>query len=230
MKRLLLLLLLCLLPCLAAAETLPARAVGRTSEGENIFELIADNGQALYFTSIEPAPFVKKEDVNFDGVPDIVVCVSSGASNGYFEFFVNNNGQYVQAAHDGMGAGLANYQLYPEQGAVFSQASAGHAGALHVWHLFRWQGTDLQLVSSAVSDELTESTFTDISWTQTVYSGLYEVTVTHYGENAWEWEVVLQKTVTEEDIITGNIFEEERAILWQGLQQPDRRIERTCGE
>ena len=209
---------------------MPTQIVGRTSEGEHIHQLMADNGQALYFTALEPEPFVKKEDVNFDGVPDIVVCVSSGASNGHFEFFVNDNGTYVQAAHDGMDAGLANYQLYPEQGAVLSQATAGHAGALHVWHLFRWQGTDLKMISSSVSDELSESTFTDTAWTQTVYSGLYEVTVMHYGENVWDWEVVLQKVVTEDDMIAGDIFEEERIALWQGLQQPDRRTERTCGE
>jgi len=214
MKRLLIALVLCLLPLCAGAESLTTHIVGRTSEGEHIHQLIADNGQALYFTALEPAPFVQKEDVNFDGAPDIVVCVSQGASNGFFEFFVYDNGAYVQAMHEGLGYGLANYQLYPEKGLVLSQASNGHAGALHEWFLFRWRGTDLQLVSSAVSTELTESAFTDTAWTQTVYNDRYHITVMRYGEHAWEWEVVWQQVATVDDMLAGDIFDQERAALF----------------
>ena len=95
-KYLAILLLLCLL--------LPAQAeiVGKTSNGEHIHAYTADNGQTIYFTALEPDPFITRQDVNFDGQEDLLVCVSAGASNGYFEFFVREDERYVQSSHDGL--------------------------------------------------------------------------------------------------------------------------------
>lgn len=215
MKKLGCLLLACLLSVSALAEGLTLRVVGMTSDGELIHELTADNGQKIYFTALEPMPYVQLEDVNFDGVSDIAVCVSAGASNAFFEFFVYDDGVYVQAAHDGQGYGLANYQLYPEQGMVMSQANNGHAGALHEWRLFCWQGTDLKLVRSAVSQNHAEYTMTDNTFVTTEYLHEYEITVRDHA--SLEGDVIWQTVVSDQAMLDSNVFEAESAALWQGI-------------
>ena len=66
--------------CLAV--TASAEIVGRTADGY-IHRYTADNGQEIYFVSIEKEPPVRYEDVNFDGHPDLVMVTALGASNAY---------------------------------------------------------------------------------------------------------------------------------------------------
>ena len=217
MKKWLCLLLACLLPIAALAESLTLRVVGMTSDGSLIHELTTENGQRIYFTALEPSPEVWMEDVNFDGANDIVACVGAGASNMFFEFFVYEDGVYVQASHDGTGDGLCNYQLYPELNMVLTQANNGHAGALHEWRLFRWEGTSLQLIRSAVSQNRQEYDMTENAFVTTEYLSEYEITVRDHG--GWEGEIIWQATVSESDMIDGWVFEQESAALWQGIKK-----------
>src|SRR5699024_9158442 len=111
MKKRLCSLLLVLLLLPAAA---PAEVVGR--EGmygdEYIHRIEAPNGQALYYLSKEEEAFVTYRDVNFDGMEDIVVISSQGASNTWFLFFVWDGENYVRAGWDaGDDTGLPNYEL-----------------------------------------------------------------------------------------------------------------------
>lgn len=208
MKKVLsVLLLLCLL--------LPAQAeiVGRTSEGELIHTYTADNGQLIYFTALEDAPFIEKADVNFDGLEDLVVCVSAGASNGFFEFFVFDGENYVQAMHDGIGYGICNYQLYPEKGLVLSHANNGFAGALYEACLFKWEGTDLKLIRRAVSDLDSEYIWYDDGYALRSYDNRLRVTVGMYNASG-EWEIVLEERVSLAD---ESWYEREEKALWQGL-------------
>lgn len=112
-----------------AAEGANASTVilGMTADWDYIHQYIAPNGQALYFTAVEEAPPITFRDVNFDGVTDIVIFVSMGASNFFTEFFVYDTaaGEYIRAEHRGIDYGLCNYQLYPEYGIVVSQANNG---------------------------------------------------------------------------------------------------------
>lgn len=202
-----LLLLLCMV--------LPAQAeiVGRTSAGENIHAYMADNGQLIYFTALEDAPFIEKADVNFDGLEDLVVCVSAGASNGFFEFFVFDGENYVQANHDGIGYGICNYQLYPEKGLVLSHANNGFAGALHEACLFKWEGTDLKMIRRAVSDLDSEYVWYDDGYALRSYDNRLHVTVGMYNASG-EWETVLEECVSLAD---ESWYEREEKALWQGL-------------
>ena len=216
MKRLLLVLLLCLLPLCAGAEGLTTHIVGCTLEGEYIHQLIADNGQTLYFTAMEPVPHVTLDDVNFDGVPDIAVLISAGASNAFYSFFVNDGGTYVFVPVPGQSWGVANYRLYPEQKLLLSQASNGYAGALHEWRLYRWEGNTLKTVRSAVAEEYAESAFSDRKYTVTTHFDRIHITVRDYAAEDGEGTVIYEKTV-QLDEVSAALLDEESEMLWQGL-------------
>ena len=64
-----------LLPLTASCEAmrLPViQIVGHTGDGEYIHAYMADNGQTVYFTAPDENPSVTLEDVNFDGIPDLI--------------------------------------------------------------------------------------------------------------------------------------------------------------
>ena len=101
--------MLSLLPAAALAEV-----VGREGMyGDRyIHRIEAPNGQSLYYLSNEEEAFVTYRDVNFDGMEDIVVISSQGASNTWFLFFVWDGENYVRAGWDaGDDTGLPNYEL-----------------------------------------------------------------------------------------------------------------------
>lgn len=208
MKKILLALLL-----LCMAFSAQAEIVCRTSAGELIHTYTADNGQLIYFTALEDEPFIEKADVNFDGLEDLVVCVSAGVSNGFFEFFVFDGENYVQASHDGIGYGICNYQLYPEKGLVLSHANNGFAGALHEDCLFKWEGTDLKMIRRAVADFDSEYIWYDDGYALRSYDNRLHVTVGMYNA-ADEWETVLEERVSLTD---EGWYERKEAIFWQGL-------------
>ena len=152
MKRRLcsLLLAFALLPAVALAEV-----VGRDGmyADRYIHRIEAPNGQALYYLSTEEDAFVTARDVNFDGVDDLVVFSARGASNAWVLFFVWDGNAYVRATWDaGEDTGLPNYELLPEDGLLLASCDDGLAGGLHRYWLYRWEGTDLRLVRSAVSE------------------------------------------------------------------------------
>lgn len=146
-----------LLALLMLAPAARAEIVGWAGN-DYIHQWIAPNGQALYFVSPEEEPFVRMEDVNFDGVEDVVVTTFRGASNFGAEFFVWDGGVYVPVAHAGADA-LVNYGLYPEEGLVETYIQEGRAGALHTRQLWRWKGTELELVRTATGSDVSTMTF-----------------------------------------------------------------------
>ena len=86
---------------LFSALSAGAEIVGRTAEGDFIHRYLASNGQELFFVSMEREPPVNREDVNGDGVDDLVVYTAIGASNYFVEFFVWDGEKYVMAQHGG---------------------------------------------------------------------------------------------------------------------------------
>lgn len=146
MKRLLT--VLCVL--LTVVSSARAEIVGQAGD-DYIHRWIAPNGQALYFVSAEMNPPVHMEDVNFDGVEDVVIMTSAGASNFGAEFFVWADGRYEDATHFGVDA-LTNYTLHPEAGLVETYVQEGWAGLLHTTRFWRWEGCNLVQVAVANSD------------------------------------------------------------------------------
>lgn len=112
MKRLLMILLTLLL-CVPACAEEQTTVLGHMPDGEYIHQYIAPNGQLLWFTAMEENPYIKLEDVNFDGAQDIVVFTFRGANNSYSMFFVYNAHAdvYTLATHPGDENGICNYVL-----------------------------------------------------------------------------------------------------------------------
>ena len=203
---------------LDAPGVLTTQVVGKTSDGDYIHQLAAPNGQLLYFSAMEEEPPVVIRDVNFDGVSDIEVFVAMGASNFYSEFFVYDaySDVYVRVEH-ASDDGLSNVELYPEYGLVATYGNAGNAGLLHVWNLYRWEGNDLHLIRSAVSDEWTEDIFEGSTYTQIIHGDMLHVVVrdhTRAYDDAILWELIVPKETAE----TRDIYTEEMEALWQGIR------------
>lgn len=199
-----------------AAET---TVLGRTADWYYIHQYTAPNGQNIYFTAWDSAVYLTYRDVNFDGIEDIVVDTVRVASNSYSEFFVydGGNGKYVRVVMNGTEERLCNYGLHPECGLVSSYNNAGNAGLLHVWNLYRWEGNELRLIRSAVSDEWSEDIFEGETYTNIIHGDTLHVTVHDYTRDDGDsllWEIIISK----EDTEYRDIFTEEQEALWQGLK------------
>ena len=209
--------LLVLLMLVSAAR---AEVVGRSGD-DYIHRWTAPNGQELYFVAVEE-PFIRMQDVNFDGVEDVVVTTFFGASNVDVAFFVWDGGAYVAVEHPGMDR-LINYELYPEAGVVATGSSEGMAGAWHTKQLWRWQGTSLELVRSAESYPVETVRFEDDVLTVITDNSRVRLRV---------WDVLDQATengVTAPALLMDVEFplddeeaflradEAEQRALWQGL-------------
>ncbi len=193
--------------------------VGSTADHSYIHLYTAPNGEEIYFTATEDEVDLTFRDVNFDGIEDIVVLTALGASNFFSEFFVYDTeiGEYIRAVTDSSEERLCNYQLYPEYGVVATQTNVGYAGALHVWNLYRWEGNDLKLIRSAVSDEWTEETFDGSTYTQIIHGDILHVVVRDHMKD-YDDSVLLELILPKEAAETRDIFTEESDALWQGIK------------
>ena len=165
---------------------------------------------------------LKMEDVNFDGHEDVVITIIRGASNFFAEFFVWDNGQYVYVRHPGEDSALCNYQLYPEYGLVHSGANNGYAGDLHEDVLFRWEGTKLEAIRRAVSEEHCVMTDTPEVFSLTYDNRTLHVRVWDYSLNVNEGELVYE-TLIDIDTLSDseahrNAFAGEQEALWRGIK------------
>lgn len=221
MKRRLcsLLLAFALLPAVA-----PAEVVGRDGmyADRYIHRIEAPNGQALYYLSTEEDAFVTARDVNFDGVDDLVVFSARGASNAWVLFFVWDGNAYVRATWDaGEDTGLPNYELLPEDGLLLASCDDGLAGGLHRYWLYRWEGTDLRLVRSAVS-EMDQETAIDAqagTIVTTVRNNRMSVRVTE-PDGQGGYRVLWEGIVTEEQAANDpQAFSQEEVAFWQGFSR-----------
>ena len=213
MKRLLT--VLCVL--LAVATSARAEIVGRAGD-DYIHRWMAPNGQAVYFVSPESEPYVHMEDVNFDGIEDIVAMTFRGASNFGAEFFVWNGTAYEPVAHVGADA-LVNHELYPELGLVGTYVQEGWAGALHTKQLWRWKGTELELVRTASGSEVSDMTFEGDLITVVTDTTLVWLRVWDNLNGTDGPALLMDMTVSHADeaALLAALREEER-ILWQGLR------------
>lgn len=198
-------------------EVSVTKIVGTTEDDRYIHAYAADNGQTLYFTAHEQFPRVIREDVNFDGMDDIVVHVALGASNFFSEFFVMDGGRYVRAEHPGIDYALCNYQLHPELELVSTYANNGSAGALNEQCIFRWDGTGLTLVRRAVSEELTEWQSLPDRFVETTRLDWLRMRVTDYTGGVHEGTVIHEAAVPLDDSVADSL-DQLATALWQGVR------------
>lgn len=209
----------------AAAGTL--EALSQTEDGA-IYRYTAPNGQAIYFNSdsveededaVTRAPVVRMEDVNFDGVDDLVAITAIGASNDFSEFYVWDGTQYVYVPHYGTVGGLANVMLDAARGYVISSANNGYAGLLQEVSIYRWSGTTLQLVRKLVSDTKSEWVQLDDGRSGVLYDNeTITATIRDYRTDTLEGEIIWQKESSLADADSGPAFDQEMTeALWDGL-------------
>ena len=200
---------LCLLGSLAACGA-GAEAAGSGVEklaltgGGAIYRYTAPDGQEIYLVADErQEPVLHREDVNFDGVEDVVALTRLGASNAFYDFFVWDGRQYVYATPPGQEAGLANYGLDADRGYVWTQANNGMAGLECEYGVYRWQESPDGSYSFAIvyDNRILRATVTDYP------DGVYE------GRVIWEKEFELEA----EDFDGAEVWEEMRGALTAGL-------------
>ena len=204
----------------AGQMPLDTTVLGVSADGWYIYECIAPNGQRIVFTAMDDRVDVYYEDVNCDCVQDIVAVTVRGASNAFAEFFVYeaSSGMYVRARTYGSDDRLCNYQLLPQMGLVVTQTNYGNAGATHEYCIYRWEGTDLQLLRSAESDVLTVEVSTMDCFTETTYTGIYHVVVRDFTRGGYDEAVIWEVTVSRDEYESRDIYNEEMSILWQGIK------------
>ena len=231
---LLALLLACVLCSVSLAEDALAKAAAGTlevlteTEDGAIYRYTAPNGQAIYFNSdsaeededaVTRAPVVRMEDVNFDGVDDLVVITAIGASNDFSELYLWNGEKYVYVPHYGTTGGLANLTLDAARGYVISNANNGYAGLLHETAIYHWVGTELQLVRKLVADTKSEWVQLDDGRSGVLYdSETVVAAIRDYQTDTLEGEIVWQKECSLADADSGPDFDQEMTeALWDGL-------------
>lgn len=214
MKRIIsMILALLLLTASASAEI-----VGRAGN-DYIHRWIAPNGQALYFVSAEAEPFVHMEDVNFDGVEDVVAMTFAGASNFGAEFFVWDDGRYEAVTHDGADA-LVNYTLHPGTGLVETYVQDGWAGVLHTRMLWRWRGSRLELVGTASGAAASLTTYDGNLTTEITDNSMVRLRVWDNLSPDREPLMDIIVSMEDEEAVSAGL-DEERRELWQELMYWD---------
>ena len=208
-----------LLALLLAASSARAEIVGRAGD-DYIHQWMAPNGQALYFVSPEEEPYVHMEDVNFDGVEDVVASTIRGASNFGAEFFVWDGRAYVPVTHSGTDT-LVNYTLYPELGLV--ETNIQESWALHTKQLWRWHGTALELVRTASRDEMSAMTVEDRVVTTVTDGNLVRLRVWDSLNRSRENGVTGSTLLMDQLVSLENMEallaaeKEEDRVFWEGL-------------
>lgn len=192
-------------------------AVGNAANGDKIFRIIApETTQSLFFTSAVEKPAVYQQDVDFDGIKDLIVSTASGASNEYVAFFVRRGYEYVPVQVPGWGYQLCNYQLYPQRRLVVSSANNGAAGALHETTIFCWDGTALKPLRSAVGEMAVDDYDQNGLLISATNPQLVRLTVRDHSSGVSEGEILYEKTVLMAAMQTELPLQLD--ALWQGLK------------
>lgn len=205
--------ILLLLPACGLGEI-----VGFAENGDYIHRYVAKNGQELFFTAMREDPTPFEEDVNFDGSPDLVFVISRGVGNTYFEFFLWQDGKYEMAIRYGEETGLSNYVLYPEEGLVSTFVSNGGVGALFEKKIYRWEGTYMRPLRSAVSEEYSVFAYDDESYWVETYPNIVCLTIDDYAADEFEGERLVEAVYTLETANDPSWFAAVDDTLWNGLR------------
>ena len=193
-----------------------------------IYRYTAPDGQEIYLVADErQEPVLHREDVNFDGVEDVVALTRLGASNAFYDFFVWDGRQYVYATSPGQEAGLANYGLDADRGYVWTQANNCMAGLECEYGVYRWQGTELapvRVLRAETSSRWQDSPDGSYSFAIVYDNRILRATVTDYPDGVYEGRVIWEKEfeLEAEDFDGAEVWEEMRGALTAGLSKTEK--------
>lgn len=158
--------------------------------------LTAENGQQLYYASIDPESSVLQTDLNGDGVADLAVTTRMGAANRGQEFFLRSGDFYVPVKRVGSGEdAFYNYTGSPDGRYIVTNTNNGYAGALFDDSLYTWSGTDLQLLRRAVSQPKVETEVVDNKLITTEYQDVLVIRVWDYAQGITQGNLLFQAEV-----------------------------------
>ena len=172
-------------------------------EGEAVF-------QQLFFTTLESGeegPFIRTEDLNFDGYPDLDITYALGNANSrhIFFFYDQDTGKYEPWAYGS--DWISNYILDAEKGYLINythdSAVTGQTA------IYRWEGKQLQLLRLG-----------SLTWDE-YDPHLVRLTVTDYSYHPARQQLILEKSLdvaqaSEEEVLS--LMQEMEAKLWEGLK------------
>lgn len=185
---------LCMAPALGESVPEPV-LVGKTGD-LHILRLTPENGQELYFTSMEPVSSVLRVDLNGDGLLDLAVTTRMGASNLGQEFFLRSGDAYVPVNRPGSGEeAFYNHVRSADGQYIATNSNNGMAGALFDNYLYTWSGTDLEVVRRAASQPKTEIQVVDSKLITTEYQNVVTIRVQDYSEGVVSGDPIYQAEV-----------------------------------
>ena len=181
----------------------------------NVMKAVLDNGQTLYYLSMEDGGEHLMEDVNFDGHRDFVPVTVMGARNFFSLFYLYNpqNGQYEPVV--GGEQGFCNYELYPDSQLLVSSVSDGYRDG--ETKIYRWAGYDLVLLRSAEVGNLNRMEFDEKRLQERWDFTQYEMTVVDYTEGEGQGKIIYQEVYPEDDPQVEAHLEALQEALWKGL-------------
>ena len=202
--------LLCAL-MLAVCAALPAQAGAEAAElvqtcmpinnegmERSLFRLQMDNGQTLYLSGDqEEALYHKMEDVNFDGIDDLVTFPTLGASNFFADFYVYEpeTRQYVHAPV--RGGQICNYTLDAQRRLVISDMNDGARDG-EKW-IYAWKEGRLSPVRSMIVKTYEEAAFEGHFFTQTTDFSRYTIEIRDYTQGVEGGATLLKQVYSGDD-------------------------------
>jgi hypothetical protein len=183
-----------------------------------IHRCTAPNGQELYFNARAEEPGIEIEDVNFDGLDDLVIITGRWAKCDTALFYVYDPADgYVFVCETARDEGLMNYTLYPQYGLVGTHISNGSAGLEHENCLYRWEGNDLTCIRRAYSENYIETVWNGEMYTQNIYTDRFCCNVYDYTTGEAEGTVIYSVGPVSFDEFLDTLDTEDDA-LWQGIK------------
>lgn len=210
--------LLCAL-CAAAAQAADVVCVQPNALGGDdpysIMQATLDNGQVIYYISMEDDPRFQMADVNFDGHDDFVPVISMGASNFFVAFFVYNPQTALYEPVQTVERGFCNYTLVPEKGYVVSSVNDGvrHRDVL----IYQWQNGALQLLRRGTVAGLRSVEYDTAGMVERWDFSRSEIVIYDYTAGVEGGQLIFQEAFPDDD----PQYEEHLTLfetkLWEGL-------------
>lgn len=186
-----------------------------SEDANNVMRATLDNGQVIYYLSMDSDARGSMVDVNFDGHDDFVPVVSMGARNASFLFYLYNpqTSQY-EPVYTTRGK-LVNYELDAARQYVISDMQDGYLYGEKI--IYKWEGSELVPVRSATRDTIHTTEYGESSVTESWDSTQYEAIVWDHSNGGQEPSKLYHETYPQDDPLYQEHYDALMEALWAGL-------------